>query len=143
MTLPSKKSLTELFKTYERQRDHKVVNHIALKTYQIWFEHLLDLKEIEFDSKDLASLVHEMMERTDSHQKVDSVLDNNLLEGHGIEAIRGEYHVNNYYHDIVALYVNMGDTYNLTLLYDTDRGKFYVTTMGDWVEKNDKRYAII
>jgi hypothetical protein len=70
-------------------------------------------------------------------------LANELLDGHGIEAIRGEYHVDNYYFDTVALYVNMGDTYNATLFYETDTGRFKVTTMGDWVEKNQRKYSII
>ena len=70
-------------------------------------------------------------------------LADELIEGHGIEAIRGDYQVDNYYMDIVALYVNMGDTYNATLLYETDTGRFRVTTMGDWVEKNQRRYDII
>jgi hypothetical protein len=76
---------------------------------------------------------------------VDRTMDlaNELLDGHGIEAIRGEYHVDNYYFDTVALYVNMGDTYNATLFYETDTGRFKVTTMGDWVEKNQRKYSII
>lgn len=134
MGLPSKKTLTELFKYYERKA-----------------------KPIELDiapaSAGKAEII--VIETTDQRVailrqwleagKVDDILDmaNDLLDGHGVEAIRGDYHVDNYYHDIVGLYVNMGDTYNLTLLYDTDRGKFYVTTMGDWVEKNDRRYKIV
>jgi hypothetical protein len=67
---------------------------------------------------------------------------NTLMNAHGIEAIRGDYHVDNYYYDIVALYVNTGDTYNGTLLYETDKDRFLVTTFGDWVERNEKRYRI-
>jgi hypothetical protein len=61
---------------------------------------------------------------------------------YGVEAIRGDYHVDNYYYDIVALYVNTGDTYNATLLYETENERFVVTTFGDWVEKNQDKYSI-
>lgn len=68
---------------------------------------------------------------------------NALMNAHGIEAIRGDYHVDNYYYDIVALYVNTGDTYNPTLLYETDTDRFTLTTLGDWVERNERKYRII
>ena len=75
---------------------------------------------------------------------VDTALDviDDILDAHGVEAIRGNYHVSNYYYDAVALYVNMGDSYNGTVLYDTEKEKFYVTTYGDWVERNERRYKI-
>lgn len=64
------------------------------------------------------------------------------MEASGVEAIRGDYHVDNYYFDIVALYVNTGDTYNPTLLYETETGRFRATTFGDWVERNTRKYNI-
>jgi hypothetical protein len=67
---------------------------------------------------------------------------NKALDGHGVEAIRGDYHVDNYHYDIVATYVNMGDTYNATILYETETGRFLVTSYGDWVEKNQRKYQI-
>lgn len=57
---------------------------------------------------------------------------NKLLEGHGIEAIGGEWQ-NGYWCDIRAAYVNMGDTYACTLIYDRDKG-WQVTSYGDWIE---------
>lgn len=76
--------------------------------------------------------------------QVDDVLElaSKLAGAHGVEAIRGDYFVDNYYHDIVALYVNMGDTYNPTLLYATDEDRWVLTTWGDWVERNQRRYKI-
>lgn len=77
-----------------------------------------------------------MMQSAQRGKEVDAVLDyaDKLLEGHGVEAIRGENITDGYYGDIVALYVNMGDTYNATILFDVDRHKFYATSYGDWVE---------
>lgn len=79
-----------------------------------------------------------------SHEEVDKAMDlfNEEVEGFGVEGIRGDYWVDSFYGDIVALYVNMGDTYNGTLLYETETGRFMLTTWGDWVEKNQRKYHI-
>ncbi len=76
--------------------------------------------------------------------QIDDVLDlaNKLTQAHGVEAIRGDYHVDNYYFDVVALYVNMGDTYAPTLLYNTDTDTWILTSWGDWVERNSRKYHI-
>lgn len=65
-----------------------------------------------------------------------------VIDASGIEAIRGDYWVDRYYGEIVGLYVNTGDTYSGTVVYDTEKGRFDVTTWGDWVEKNERRYRI-
>jgi hypothetical protein len=76
--------------------------------------------------------------------RVDIALDaaNAALNGHGVEAIRGDYQVDSYYRDIVALYVNMGDTYDATILYETEPERFTITAWGDWVEHNQRKYRI-
>ena len=66
---------------------------------------------------------------------VDSALElaNTMLGGFGIEPVREEgVTVSSYYQDIVALYVNMGDTYDATILYDTVNQEFQITSWGDW-----------
>lgn len=62
-----------------------------------------------------------------------------ILEGHGVEPIRDPDSYDPYYGDVVALYVNMGDTYNATVLFDIPEWKFEVTTWGDWVEKVERQ----
>ena len=108
-------------------------------------------------ARDLAALLkvghaegvamHDLMvvaETTNDQKMVDSLLStaNKVMEGHGIEAIRGKYH-DRYYGDIVGLYVNMSDTYNTTVLFDTVKRRFLVTDMGAFVEKNDRAYKIV
>jgi hypothetical protein len=66
---------------------------------------------------------------------------NELLRGHGVEAIHSGNHRRGYWGDIVALYVNMGDTYNATLLYDVLAKEFKVTTMGDWVQEYEQEHG--
>lgn len=68
---------------------------------------------------------------------VDKALDlaNKLLGGYGVEAITDpDRHVSNYYMGIIALYVNMGDTYTTTLIYDTEQREFFLTDYGSWLE---------
>jgi hypothetical protein len=87
-------------------------------------------------AKELARILKSVQ----SHKEVDLALEaaNELLGGHGIESIQGSQ-VGRYYYDINALYVNMGDTYDFTILYDTLKEKFLVVTWGDWVESWERR----
>lgn len=74
-----------------------------------------------------------------SHEEVDLILAkvNKEIGGYGIEPITGRW-VDGYYQDIVLLYVNMGDPYALTVIYDTRRGRFYPACWGDWVELHER-----
>lgn len=59
---------------------------------------------------------------------------NELLEMHGVEAIREEGAWDNYYGDCVAEYLNTGDTYAPTIVFDNRAGKYLLTSYGDFVE---------
>lgn len=59
---------------------------------------------------------------------------NDLVGGYGVEAIRADNMNDSYWMDAAAIYVNMGDTYSATILYDIQKQKFMLTTMGDFVE---------
>jgi hypothetical protein len=65
---------------------------------------------------------------------------NKLLDAHGIECIR-DNDMRTYYGDIAYEYVNMGDTYIPTIIFDTDTGAFSVRSIGDVLElkKNERR----
>lgn len=65
------------------------------------------------------------------------VAANELLSGHGVEPLKGEWS-NGYWGDIRAVYVNMGDTYANTLLYDRNYG-FRITSYGDFVEDCERK----
>lgn len=72
-----------------------------------------------------------------SHGEEDTILKevNILIEGYGLEAITIESaYIDNYYYDIVAVYINTGDTYNSTIVHDSKTGRFLLTTMGDFYE---------
>ncbi len=71
---------------------------------------------------------------------------NILLGTFGTEAINGEWQ-NGYWCDIVAAYCNTGDTYALTVIHVrgdswNPQGRFIVSTMGDWVERNERKLSI-
>lgn len=79
--------------------------------------------------------------RGGGHATVDRMLTvaNGHMDGSGVEAIRGGGGAwDRHYMDIRALYVNMGDTYSTTLLYDVARDTFYITSWGDWVETAER-----
>lgn len=72
---------------------------------------------------------------------------NTILETHGTEAIRGEWQ-NGYWCDVVAAYCNTGDTYALTVIQVRGEtrfcnSRFIVSTMGDFVEHNEKKLGIV
>ena len=70
-------------------------------------------------------------------KSVDVTLDyiNEVTQAHGVEAIRSTINNGGYYQDIAALYVNMGDVYITTVLYDTKRRQWYLTDIGTWAER--------
>jgi len=56
-----------------------------------------------------------------------------ILQGHGLEHLMSENQ------RAEAVYVNMGDTYNATLLFDLNKGRMWATTWGDWVETEERK----
>ena len=110
------------------------------------FEWVPDMAPVSyFDWQENRDKFQEMFPLTDNYlmscfnipNQIEIMLNmyNEVLNGFGVEAIQieGEY-VNSYYRNIVADYVNMGDTYALTILYDVKQDKFMVTTVGDFIE---------
>jgi hypothetical protein len=60
-----------------------------------------------------------------------------LLGTFGVEPIRTTEHIDRYWFDCRACYLNTGDTYNTTILFDTKKDRFYLTSWGDFVESLD------
>lgn len=100
-----------------------------------------DLKEVlglaPHTAKDLALKMKRAQGEGDP-KAVDRVLDeaNKALDGFGVEAIEMGWH-GHYYLSIALLYVNLGDTYQNTVLYDTEEGRFEVGSWGNWVEMHE------
>ena len=67
---------------------------------------------------------------------------NDVLDCHGVEPIRAEdAWVDNYHGDIVASYINTGDTYAETVVLDSATGEYHLTSYGDWVEALETKEA--
>mgnify|MGYP001079359508 CR=1 FL=1 len=60
---------------------------------------------------------------------------NELIDGFGIESSRMEgYYKNHYWSDCIGLYVNQGESYAITIIYDIVNDRFEFTSWGDWIE---------
>lgn len=73
------------------------------------------------------------------HQPRESELKMHALNAlfglYGVEAIQAEGEwVDSFYHDIIATYLNTGDSYALTVVLDSSTGEFLLTSWGDYVE---------
>ena len=62
---------------------------------------------------------------------------NAVLDGHGIETFGPE--LGSYYgYGQRYVYVNMGDVYNGTVIYDRENNRYRISTVGDIVEREDR-----
>lgn len=68
-----------------------------------------------------------------------------LLGGYSVDSIRSEEYYDRYYMDSIALYINMGDTYDQTIIFRTDLRKFFISNMGVEVELIERttKYKVI
>lgn len=68
---------------------------------------------------------------------------NEELECYGVEgvSIEGVY-INRYWSDTLALYCNGGDTYHVTILYDTDKDRFIIASWGDFYERASNEHKV-
>ncbi len=87
-------------------------------------------------------IYHEILQ-ANTHEKVDKALDNinKWLNGYGVESIR-DNQFKGYYADIGLLYVNMGDSYAGTIVYDARKGKWFCCSIVDIVEGQPKRFNV-
>jgi hypothetical protein len=93
------------------------------------------------EAKEIDTLMTKI--RKVSGREVEKIMKriNELINGFGVESIRGDY-VSHFWQDTVALYVNMGDTYDTTILFNTNTKMPMITDMGYFVEKNTRKYNI-
>lgn len=95
------------------------------------------LKDLGLNEKDAAALRWAIENASNKPRDVDQVLAiaDRLMDGHGVETLAPEgAYVDRYWRDAIALYVNMGDTYEATLIYDTEHSEWLVMSWGDFLE---------
>lgn len=93
------------------------------------------------DAKKACQVALKLTKNIATNDRLEAI--NKLLHGYGTEAIRGNWQ-NGYWGDIVAVYVNMGDTYNTTVIQvRTGYGsRFIVTDYGEFIERNETKLGI-
>jgi hypothetical protein len=86
--------------------------------------------------RDVASRLKSNLKRLDPENALE--MANEALGGFGVEGINGrdtESTASPYYwQDAVLLYVNMGDTYDPTIVYDVGMDRIEISSWGGWVE---------
>lgn len=84
-----------------------------------------------------------MATRSGRYETVEEALEriNKILDGSGVEVIRGRSNRGGFRRDTVLAYVNMGDLYTSTVWYDVEKDRFGVGGWGAWVEKYKRRHG--
>lgn len=65
-----------------------------------------------------------------------------MMDAYDYESITSLNTWQKYWQDTVAIYVNMGDTYITTIIFNTVEDKFEVGSIGNWIEENQEEYEI-
>ena len=124
--------MSKFQKIYEDFKENLIEEKVNVKDVLKAFE-----KEID---EDQAKEVLDLMKYPGSPSKASDNLEkiDKLIDGYGVEAINSEDYYTDYFTDAMAVYVNMGDTYASTVLFDTDEREFLLTTVGDWQKQKEK-----
>jgi len=87
-----------------------------------------------YSDKELRALRALLVDWRDEEIKRTQMLEtaSNILKGYGVEYLRSENG------RARAYYVNMGDTYETTLVLDIPRERIWITSWGDWVEAEER-----
>lgn len=98
--------------------------------------------KLGFDkAKELAEKLEAAL-KSDDENAIDEVMEvaNQTLDGNDVEGIQAEggYKVDDYWRDTILLYVNLGETYEPTICYDTEGEEFFIGSWGDFVEEWEK-----
>jgi hypothetical protein len=125
-------------KVVEPQRKER---HLR-ENIKISVKDLMDVLNLEHrfgsDGVKIAQRISDLTNQVLTHGKEDAVLNeiNNLIDGFGVEAVTHQLaYVDSYYHDIIATYINLGDTYEPTIVHSSETGEFYLTSWGDFYEE--------
>lgn len=98
----------------------------------------IDSKKLEDLAAELACPDNTSRDDDEFLEAVNDAMDaaNKILDGHGVEGVSGEgADLGKYWRDTILLYVNLGDTYDKTVCYDTDEEEFFIGSWGDFIEK--------
>ena len=88
--------------------------------------------------KSVQQLRKQCFNKPDTIQEKLTVL-NELIDGHGIEPIQvsEELYQDSYYGNCIGEYINLGDTYITTIVFNTIEREWLVTSWGDYFESKE------
>ena len=88
--------------------------------------------------KSVQQLRKQCFNKPDTIQEKLTVL-NELIDGHGIEPIQvsEELYQDSYYGNCIGEYINLGDTYITTIVFNTIDREWLVTSWGDYFESKE------
>lgn len=91
-------------------------------------------------AREVKEILKEAATTTQGRRIEKALLDiSDIIDGFGVESIRvGSEDYSGYWGDAAAAYINTGDIYNATVIYDVDRDRFYLTSVGDWREAAER-----
>ncbi len=132
-------------------RTHNWTINELMKTWQLNKMQVQLIRKVIYDPEfDLAkwfgSVRNRINECYNKPDRVDLQLTaiNEILEGFGIESIEvsSDLFQDRYYWNSIGLYVNLGDTYTLTVIYNTVDRLFEFTSWGDYFESMESRLQL-
>ena len=88
--------------------------------------------------KSVQQLRKQCFNKPDTIQEKLTVL-NELIDGHGVEPIQvsEELYQDSYYGNCIGEYINLGDTYITTIVFNTIEREWLVTSWGDYFESKE------
>ena len=133
-----------------RMNDHNMNELIDLWQIDSVKWHLIDhlLQNFDQESIDDCLMMFESVQQRHkecyhSPDRIDCILTacNELIDGHGTESIEvsSELFQDRYYWNSIGIYVNLGDTYITTIIYNTVDQLFEITNWGDYYQSMSDR----
>ena len=126
------------YRPWTADDDRVHMNLVAVLT-QAWLDALPDEPEIARRAMDgIDGLLKKGAEPRGKPSLYEAAMEllSEAIGGYGVEAIRSqESNAGPYYGDIVATYVNAGDTYDSTVIFNAETDTFERMSVGDWIER--------
>ena len=155
----TRKTIRTVKKYLENRTAKKVINYIKnKKALKEAYAKKLEESGVAFNihhlkkefglEKDKASAIIKTLRSAKDPYSVEAALDhvNAAIQGYGVVPIKGtakDSWREPFWADTAAVYVNRGETYKPTVIYDTDSEKFYLKSWGDFVTSLENKGYVL
>lgn len=112
---------------------------VSERTFEKMIKSLIK-EQLESEGVEIEQKIAEWNSKPDK-TKVDANIElaNDMLDGYGVEAIYGTGLNDRYFGDIEYIFVNMGDAYIPTVIYDVKEKQYFYASIGDIIESKELR----